>query len=30
MAPALQHAQAGARFAYERHRPEETTLYRVV
>jgi hypothetical protein len=30
MAPAPQPAQAGARFAYERHRPEETTLYRVV
>jgi hypothetical protein len=30
MAPALQPAQAGARFCYERHRPEETTLYRVV
>ncbi len=30
MAPALQPAQAGARFSYERHRPEETTLYRVV
>ena len=30
LAPALQPAQAGARFCYERHRPEETTLYRVV
>ena len=30
MAPALQPAQAGARFCYERHRPDETTLYRVV
>jgi len=28
--PAPQPASAGARFAYERHRPEETTLYRVV
>ena len=30
MAPAPQPAQAGASFFYERHRPEETTLYRVV
>jgi hypothetical protein len=30
MASARQPAQAGARFCYERHRPEETTLYRVV
>ena len=30
MAPAPQPAQAGASFSYERHRPEETTLYRVV
>jgi hypothetical protein len=30
MASAGQPAQAGARFCYERHRPEETTLYRVV
>ncbi|MCE2990947.1 MAG: transposase zinc-binding domain-containing protein, partial [Nitrosomonadaceae bacterium] len=30
MASARQPAQAGARFCYERHRPEETTLNRVV
>jgi len=30
MALARQPAQAGARFCYERHQPEETTLYRVV
>lgn len=26
MAPGPQHAQASARFSYERYRPEETTL----
>ena len=30
MAPPPQPAQADARFRYERRRPEETTLYRVV
>jgi len=30
MALAAQPAQAGARSSYERHRPEETMLYRVV
>ncbi len=30
MAPAPQPAQTGARFCYERHRPEESTLYRGV
>ena len=30
MASARQPTQAGARLCYERHRPEETTLYRVV
>lgn len=30
MSPARPRAQAGPRFCYARHRPEEATLYRVV